>query len=373
MPAETIFFLILNGNMSAIEEREAASDFDQNTTDLQTMTLQSFRKAMAVTFDKELFAATISPARSGGYGIIGSTYVYDPETGATYRSTEQAKKVLCDFYSVDTSKFASLDDAVASITGYDPEEAKELFTEAYKEAIEAGYITDSNGDGISDQTVTIVYSLSSDSDFYTKTLDYLNEKLAEVTAGTPFEGKIMFTKSPAYGNDWSTMLKNGMSDAGLAGWTGSKFDPFGLSDLYVNPSYQYDAGWFDATTVDLTLTVPVDGKDTELTMNMREWSDALNGATVTVDGTDYCFGEGIADVETRLTILAGIEGKVLETYDYLPMLQDAGQQLLSQQMFYVTDEYNAMLGYGGLAYTKYNYTDAEWTAYVAEQGGELKY
>ena len=48
-------------------------------------------------------------------------------------------------------------------------------------------------------------------------------------------------------------------------------------------------------------------------------------------------------------------------------------QLLSQQMFYVTDEYNAMLGYGGLAYTKYNYTDAEWTAYVAEQGGELKY
>ena len=221
--------------------------------------------------------------------------------------------------------------------------------------------------------MTIVYSLSSDSDFYTKTLDYLNEKLAEVTAGTPLDGKIMFTKSPAYGNDWSTMLKNGMSDTSLAGWTGSKFDPFGLSDLYVNPTYQYDAGWFDATTVDLTLTVPVDGKDTELTMNMREWSDALNGATVSVDGTDYCFGEGIADVETRLTILAGIEGKVLETYDYLPMLQDAGQQLLSQQMFYVTDEYNAMLGYGGLAYTKYNYTDAEWTAYVAEQGGELKY
>ena len=373
VPSETIFFLILNGNMDVINEREAASDFDQNTTDLQTMTLQSFRKAMAVTFDKELFAATISPARSGGYGIIGSTYVYDPETGATYRSTEQAKKVLCDFYSVDTSKFASLDDAVASITGYDPEEAKELFTEAYKEAIEAGYITDSNGDGISDQTVTIVYTLSTDSDFYTKTLDYLNEKLAEVTAGTPFEGKIMFTKSPAYGNDWNTMLKSGMSDTCLAGWNGSKFDPFGLSDLYVNPTYQYDAGWFDATTVDLTLTVPVDGKDTELTMNMREWSDALNGATVTVDGTDYCFGEGIADVETRLTILAGIEGKVLETYDYLPMLQDAGQQLLSQQMFYVTDEYNAMLGYGGLAYTKYNYTDAEWTAYVAEQGGELKY
>ena len=373
VPAETIFFMILNGDMSAIKEREAKPDFDQNTTDLETMTLMPFRKAMAVTFDREMFASTVSPARSGGYGIIGTTYVYDPETGATYRSTDQAKQVLCDFYSVDTSKYASLDDAVASITGYDPEAAKELFTEAYNEAIEAGYITDSDGDGISDQTVTIVYSLSADGEFYTKTLDYLNEKLNEVTEGTPFAGKIMFTKSPAYGNKWSTMMKSGMADTSLAGWTGSKFDPFGLTDLYVNPTRQYDAGWFDASSVDLTLTVPVDGKDTELTMNLVQWSDSLNGDTVTVDGKDYCFGEGIADVETRLTILAGIEGKILETYDYLPMLQDAGQQLLTQQMFYVTDEYNAMLGYGGLAYTKYNYTDAEWTAYVAEQGGELKY
>ena len=29
--------------------------------------------------------------------------------------------------------------------------------------------------------------------------------------------------------------------------------------------------------------------------------------------------------------------------------------------------------YGGIAYLKYNYTDAEWTAYVAEQGGQLTY
>ena len=31
------------------------------------------------------------------------------------------------------------------------------------------------------------------------------------------------------------------------------------------------------------------------------------------------------------------------------------------------------MGRGGIAYAKYNYTDAEWTAYVAEQGGELQY
>ena len=38
-------------------------------------------------------------------------------------------------------------------------------------------------------------------------------------------------------------------------------------------------------------------------------------------------------------------------------------------------EANLMSAFAGesQAYTKYNYTDAEWTAYVAEQGGELKY
>ena len=368
-PAETIYFLILNGHKEAIKNREAAADFDQSTTDLETMLLPSFRSAVAVTYDKELFAATVSPARSGGYGIIGSAYLYDPETGARYRDTDQAKKVLCDFYSVDVSKFDSLDEAVDSITGYDPVAAKELYDQAFQDALAAGYITDNDGDGVSDQTVTIQYCISTDSDFMTQTIDYLNEKMAEVTAGTGFEGKVLFTKSAPYGNEWSDKIKSGLADTVLAGWSGSALNPFGLTDLYVNPSYQYDAAWFDATTVVVTKTI----NGEEITMNLRQWSDALNGATVTVDGKEYNFGNGIADVETRLDILAMIEGEVLKTGNYLPMLQNASAALLSQQVYYVVDEYNPVMGRGGIAYLKYNYNDADWAAYVASQGGELTY
>ena len=132
---------------------------------------------------------------------------------------------------------------------------------------------------------------------------------------------------------------------------------------------QIEIRFTNDTGEDTRLTI--DGQ--ELTMNLRRWSDALNGSTVTVNGTDYNFGEGIAEVETRLTILAGIEGKVLETYDYLPMLQDSSMALLSQQVYYVTEDYNPVMEYGGIPYLKYNYTDAEWTAYVAEQGGQLTY
>lgn len=369
-PATSTFFLILNGHQNAIAEREAAEDFDTATTDLQCLTLTSFKQAMALSYDKELFASTVSPARSGGYGLIGTTYIYDPETGARYRDTDQAKQALCDFYAVDVSKYDSLDDAVASITGYDVEGARKFFAEAFAEAIEKGYITDTDNDGKSDQTVRIEYCLSSDSDFMTTTINYLNSALAEVLKTTPFEGKIEFYKSAPYGNDWFDKIANGLSDTVLGGWSGSALNPFSLTDLYVNQGRAYDAAWFNAETVSHTIKLG----DEEITMTLKQWSDALNGAAVTVDGKTYNYGDGQADIEIRLTILASLETRILQNFNYLPMLEDASMALLSQQVYYVVEEYNPVMGRGGIAYTKYNYNDDEWKAHVdAQPNGELKY
>ncbi len=380
-PSETIFFFIFNGYMDAIKDREASEGFDQTKNDLETMTLQSFRKAIAVTYDKDALCASISPSRSGGFGLIGTNYIYDPDTGAKYRDTPQAKKALCEFYSVDyVNDFGGdLDAAVESITGYNPVKAKELFTQAFNEALEAGYITDTDGDGKSDQTIAIEYASSETSEFIQKTLDYLNEKLAEVLVGTPFEGKINFYESAPLGNKWSDNIRDGLSDTVLGGWNGSALNPFSLSELYTNPAKQYDAKWFNSSSVSFTLAVNTakvgetpDVKD--VTLTLKQWSDALNGATVEVEGVSYNFGDGIADVETRLDILAKIESTVLNTYSYIPMLQDGSIALLSKQVYYVVEEYNPIMGRGGIAYMKYNYNDAEWAAYVASQeGGVLKY
>ena len=320
--------------------------------------------------------AALFPDCSGGYGLIGDMYIYDPDTGAKYRDTDAAKQALCDFYSVDPTKFDSLDDAVDSITGYDPVAAKENFKQAFTEALEAGYITDADNDGKSDQIVRVEYCCSSAvNERMQKRIDYLNEKMAEVTKDTPFEGKIEFYPSAPYGNDWSTKIRTGLSDTILAGWSGSALDPFGLSDLYVNPERSYDGKWFDATKVSVTKTVPVNGADKEVTLTLYQWSDALNGKTVTdASGVEYNFGEDQATVETRLSILATIESTVLQTYDYIPMIQDGSLFLLTQQAYYVIEDYNPILGRGGITYLKYNYSDAQWDAYVASQpDGTLSY
>jgi len=377
-PGETTFFLILNGHGDAISKREASSGFDKSKNDIETLTLDSFRRAVALTYDRELLAKTLSPARSGAYGLIGDSYIYDPEALFYYRDSDAAKRVLCSFYSVDTSAYPSLDAAVASITGYSPETARRYYIDAFNEAVAAGYITDTNGDGISDQTVTIEYCMSADSDFMTRTVDYLNTEMAKVTKGTPFEGKVRFYKSAPYGNDWVSKIRSGLSDTVLGGWSGSVLDPFGLSELYTNPEKQYDAAWFDSSEVMMTLnvnTAPIGSPESveAVTMSLRHWSDALCGKTVNISGRAYNFGEGMSDADTRLSILAAIEGEVLSTYNYIPMLRDGSVTLLSGKCYYVTDRYNPVLGYGGIAYLSYNYNDAEWADYVKKQGVELKY
>ena len=369
-PSETIYFLILNGYLDKLNEREAAEDFDTEKFDLQTMTVMNFRKAVALTYDKEDFAATVSPARSGAYGILGTAYLYDPETGSRYRDTDQAKQALCAAYSVNVEDYASLDEAAASITGYDPVAAKEFYKAAFQDALDLGYITDKDGDGVCDQTIRIEYSASSLSAFMDRTIAYLNEKMAEVTKDTPFDGKVEFYLSAPYGTDWSNKIKQGLSDTVLGGWSGSRLNPYSITDVYVNPNYAYDAQWFDATKVELTINIG--GED--LTTTLKAWSDALNGATVTIGEKEYNFGADQADVETRLNILAAIEVTILGTYDYLPMLQNASAALLSQQVYYVVEEYNAIMSRGGIMYLKYNYDEAEWKEFVDSQpDGTLSY
>ncbi len=369
-PGEATFFLILNGNMPTIQKRESASDFDKSKNDLEILTLNSFHRAMGLTYNKAQFLEAQYPSRSPAFGLIGNAYICDPATGAKYRDTDQAKQVLCDVYGVDASKFSSLDDAIDSITGYDPVAAKEWYQKAYEEGLEKGYITDADGDGKCDQMISLVYAVSgSISDKLTQQLDYLTDKANEVTAGTPFEGKIEFVPSAPLGNDWADNVKAGLVDSVMGGWNGSAMDPFNMIDCYTNPGKQFDAQWWDSTSVDMTMNI--DGKD--VTMNLQEWTLALNGTVVNKDGVDYNFGAGIGDPEIRLDILAGIEKNVLLTYNYLPLMEDGSMSLLSQKAFYVVDEYNPVMGRGGVDYIRYNYNDADWAAYIAEQGGELTY
>ena len=372
-PSETVYMLLFNGYEKVIQQREASDDFDKNTKDLETQMLNSFRRACAVSIDRDLFCATVRPAYTAGFGYLGETFIVDPDTSQFYRDTDQAKQTLIDFYSVDLDKYnGDLDAAVASITGYDPEAAKELFTQAYNEALEKGYVTDNDGDGKSDQTVTMVYAMSGEMNtFMEKTLKFLNDSLNAAAAGTGFEGKINIEPSANVGDDWNKQIQNGTMDTALAGWGGSPLDPYTIPfSCWTSNSLSYWNKWWDPNTN--TLTINLDGKD--VTMSYRDWADCLCGNMKTVDGVDYNFGNGQTSVENRVEILAALEHGIMLTYNAVPLMNNSSGYLLSQKVYYVIEDFNPIMqGRGGMAYMKYNYSDAEWDEFVASQGGTLQY
>ncbi len=369
-PGTAIYFMILNGNMDAIVERENSDGFDTTKYDLETLTLTSFHRALGLAYDKQEYCDKFSPAQSPAFGLIGNAYIYDPDTGAKYRDTDYAKQAICNVYGVDATAYESLDAAVATITGYDPVAAKDWFQEAYKEALELGYITDNDGDGISDQTIKLTYSLGGNneaSDKMKQIIQWLTDCANKCAEGTGFEGKILYEVSAPLGDAWADQIKAGTKDIVMAGWTGSTMDPYGLFEVYTNDSYQYDAAWFDASSVPVTLTI--DGE--EITMSLTQWQEALVGTAQEVGDNYYNFGEGVVDQDTRLSILAALEEEVLLHYNYLPFTQAGSMALLSQKAFYVVEDYNPVMGRGGITYLRYNYNDTEWDEYVAS--GELKY
>ncbi len=368
-PGPNVFFTLLTGNKDGLDAREAADGFDTSKEDIQTILCPSFRKAFAVSFDRQAFCDETSPQNIPGYGIFGTTIIYDPDTAAYYRDTDVAKKALCDFYSVDTSKYSNLDDAVDSITGFDPEAAKELYTAAFQESLDAGYITDEDNDGKCDQTITIMYALSAESDSMTRRIDWLDKAIVEATKGTPFENKVHVGKTAPLGSgsEFADALKAGSADVCLAGWDGSAMDPYNLLTAYTHEDQAYAAEWYYPKQDMLTLTL--DGK--EITMSVYDWAEAVTGNnTKAQDGKTYNFGTNDADQETRMQILAGVEGKLLETYTYIPFINNGSLALLSQKVYYVTDEYNAVMARGGIAYLKYNYDDDAWKTFCDEQIAE---
>jgi hypothetical protein len=164
------------------------------------------------------------------------------------------------------------------------------------------------------------------------------------------------------------------------GWTGSTFDPYGLMEAYTKSSYQYDPAW---DTSAAKLTIELDG--VKYTASVIDWTYAMTGTPVTCEFEGELALEGVGTLSkgtivldpavttSNKLILAALENCVLQNYDFIPLMGDSGATLKGMQIEYFLEDEVFPLGRGGIKYMTYNMTDAEWDAFVAEQGGTLNY
>ena len=369
-PGDSTYFMVFNPDMEALTNNQAAAGANINKT---ILTIPEFRQAMSLAMNRADFCLATSPVNGPAFALFSELIISDPESGTAYRTTDEAKNAMANFWGVsedygDGKLYADIDEAIDAITGYNLTKAQQMFDAAYDIAIAEGLMDE-------DDTVQILVGTPNNtSTFYNNGYEYIVNNYTEAVKGTKLEGKLTFTRDDTLGNGFADALKNNQVDMLFGvGWTGSALDPYGLMEVYVSSNYQYDDSW-DTTTVDMTLNIG----GVDYTTSLYNWYVAMSGVSVTLtaaDGTtiEYSCGSADNDPATRMMILAGLENAILMNYTTIPLMNASSASMKGMQIQYYTEDYVFGMGRGGVQYYTYNYSDAEWAEFVAANNSQLDY
>ena len=333
-------------------------DASKGNTNSIVLSSTSFRKAMSLAIDRAEYV-TATQGYKPAYSLMNNLYHYDifNDPTSSYRGSDEAMQAICNLYGVkygEGTPYATLKDAYQSITGYNLTEAKELFATACKELVEAGLYKE--GEPI---VIRIGWAAGALQSADNKQCEILTKQLNAALEGSGF-GTLTLEAVGNINNRYADVA-NGEYAIGYGAWGGAALYPFRNFQVYCDTD-QYDVneiGCWDPATEMLTLNV--NGED--VTMSWKDWSGALIGTGRFTD----------ADFATKLYITAQMEELYLQKYYRIPLAGKTNVSLLSYQVDYYTEDYNLMYGFGGLRLMTFNYSDAEWAEYVAEEGGTLSY
>ncbi|MGN0424845.1 MAG: ABC transporter substrate-binding protein [Acetatifactor sp.] len=332
--SDSIWFLNINNDWDALTAREEPGI---NKT---ILTYTDFRKGISLSFNRAEFVAQKGYGKVL-YGYISDYYIYDVDNAYRYRDSEPAQETLKTFYGVNDVK---------QITGYDLDVARESLVAGYEQALADGVVSETD-------KFAFDYPVYDTSENSNREVIFLQNALDAATKGTALEGRI--TINMVVSEDYYSVLDSGEYDICSSGWNGTASNPYGRLACFVSDEYSPQALLgFDPYTE----TLPIVLNGTEETHTYYEWYELL------------CKGDyAIADAETKNQILASVELALLSKYRDCPIWSSSAAYLLSQKIAYPTYESVLEVGFGGIRCMTYNYTDAEWAAYCAENNNRLNY
>ena len=380
----TALLAFLGGDLDSISlsasdmERYAASDYiryipQTYTTKLtfntdakalsqrgsQVLSNVNFRKAFSLAIDRSRFAAAYTSAGAPGYGILNSSYIYDPYTGQRYRDTEPAKNALIQLYGLtfgENGDYPTLDAAYTAITGFDPTLARQLMQRAYEEVTTSGLY-----DGSS--PITLQISVYQNEDIYVQMYHFLRDALNAACQGTDFEGLVDLQM--VVDEDYYATMESGLTDIIFSTWGGSAYDPYGLlyncycdagvAEYPKQMEYGFDSGA-------ISVTIRLDGAD--YTASLQDWARWCAGdKDVTISneaGSPVLPAFREFDAYTRCAIYADLEYAYLSQMVAVPLYYRNSATLFSQKGHYPTSSYQELVEFGGIAFYSFDYTDDAW-------------
>ena len=333
-------------------------DESKGNTNSVVLSNVNFRKAFSFAINRDEWV-TATAGFKPSFGLMNDLYHYDfyNDPTSSYRSSEPAMQAICDLYGVqygEGTPYATLKDAYKSINGYNLTLAQELMKQACDELVADGLYK--AGDPI---VIRIGYKKGALDSADNKQVELMNKYINAAADGSGF-GHITLEALGNINDRYGDTAK-GEYAIGYGAWGGAALYPFRNFQVYCDTEQYsiHEAGCWDPSTE--TFTINVNGED--VTMTWQEWSRSMIGA-------GRFAGESN---DVKLQITAAMEKAYLEFYYRIPLATSTTCTLLAYKAKYITPDYNLAYGWGGLELMTYNYSDTEWTEFVASQGGILNY
>jgi oligopeptide transport system substrate-binding protein len=297
---------------------ENLKQMDEKKGNINSVVLSNvnFRKAMSLAINRAEYV-TATEGYTPAFALLNKLYYYDfyNDPTSAYRNTTQAKEAILNLYGVKYgagTPYETIDKAVASITGYNLEEAKKLMKTACEELVEDGIYT--AGEEIK---IKIGWAKGALTSADQKQITLINNMINAALEGSGF-GKITLEGVGNLPDRYGDVGK-GEFAIGYGAWGGAALYPFTGFRVYMDPDYQgiHEAGCWDPKTEELTLTI----NGEEVTMTWQAWSKSM------ADGGKFTD----ADFETKLTILSTLETKYLKsTTEFLSQEQQSVLSFLTR-------------------------------------------
>ncbi|MCL2703021.1 MAG: ABC transporter substrate-binding protein [Defluviitaleaceae bacterium] len=363
--SETARFIFATSLESLIALENEAGD----GANKRVLHYSDFRRGFSLAIDRSSLVMQATAGALPQLFLFNDMYYYDisNDPASVYRNSVPAMEAAVRMYGLTYGPgedFEYLEDAYHALTGYDVEAAREAFQAAYIQAVSDGNYTDGQPVQIN-VMATGGTVLTADQ---IRRQDMMNDFITDATIGTGFEGMINITYQFGAPNRYADLWE-GRQEVIMGSWFGGYLDVFNFILNYVCPEYAGGMhqltetnGW-DPTGETITIAADFYGNGSEtLTRTFTQWARDITAG-----------GEFSGNVPVSLIVMAELEMGVLESYQAVPILSATDIQMRSMKVEYGTYDFNPMYEYGYLRMVTFNYTDAEWAAFVAAQGGTLNY
>ena len=384
-----------NTDRSKLASRQSESG--KNKTILAN---KSFRKGLSLGLDRNKFASQTTAGSQAFTGLLNSLYLSNNVTGEMYRETTQGKSVYNQIYgelggNPTDEKKSALEE---SENGYSYAFAKFYLAEGIKEELKSteekhlqpGDTIDIEFrvyDNTSDTTKEMHSFISKAwSELLSDVVADLNKEDAGLLNGKGLSININLVKD----EDYYTTARNGGSDMIFSIWGGAAIDPYGLMQVYLDKTFTNCCEYgFKGKQDQEDLWIDIDGDGVQGDGEVKTydaWYHAMNDDlnegvyddAVKVNDTSSLTDEQksqhdawSAVHEKKLTILAGTEAGIVNRFEAIPIVARGSSSLNGFKVENATKNYINLVGYGGIRFLRFNYTNAEWKSFVSENGGNL--